>query len=206
MEPCIRWAPKAPQALIRSLYESDAAGFQDEALADEVGAALYARCESILAVTRAHETGWVTCPCCGQDIQRKEEALQCPCGFSMTWRTFHLTYKGKQLYGANATYLFQDFVTDYPRCQDYTAKMLCIDTLIHGFHWKAAKMLREGKAPDLRILAEEEGRPVAANLIEGSLREVIAFLAHLTESASHDAWMQRILGISWIQDNHMMDP
>ena len=57
MEPCIRWAPKAPQALIRSLYESDAAGFQDEALADEVGAALYARCESILAVTRAHETG-----------------------------------------------------------------------------------------------------------------------------------------------------
>ena len=44
--------------------------------------------------------------------------------------------------------------------------MLLIDQLLHGFHW----YYKTGKPT----------RPVAINLIEGRLREVIAFLDRLT--------------------------
>lgn len=45
------WAKKVPRELIRRLYESDAAAIPDEELADEVGWALYARCDAIVNVT-----------------------------------------------------------------------------------------------------------------------------------------------------------
>ena len=47
-------------------------------------------------------------------------------------------------------------------------KMLAIDRLIHGFHW-----FYKENSPT---------RPVAVNLIEGRLSEVVAFLDRLTYS------------------------
>jgi hypothetical protein len=56
----IAWNPKVPQAKIRRLYETDARGIVDEELINEVGIALYARCQSILLLRGAR----VQCPHC----------------------------------------------------------------------------------------------------------------------------------------------
>jgi hypothetical protein len=45
----VRWAPRVNPSLIRRLYEADARGIVDDELFDDVGSALHARCQSILA-------------------------------------------------------------------------------------------------------------------------------------------------------------
>jgi hypothetical protein len=52
------WAPRVKPYLIRRLYESDDQGVLDTDLLDEVGWALYARCESFI---QAGKPGRVTC-------------------------------------------------------------------------------------------------------------------------------------------------
>ena len=47
----VRWASRVNPATIRRLYETDARGIVDEDLIDEVGFALYARCQSILCAS-----------------------------------------------------------------------------------------------------------------------------------------------------------
>lgn len=42
-----QWAPRVPQALIRRFSASDARGFYDDVLIDEVGYALLSRCQSV---------------------------------------------------------------------------------------------------------------------------------------------------------------
>jgi predicted RNA-binding Zn-ribbon protein involved in translation (DUF1610 family) len=87
----IHWEPRVPQHTIRRLYENDAAGIIDEALIDDVAYSLYARCESIITVTRA-EHGEVVCPRCGAVIVRRDgskaEALRLRLGdhLASTWR------------------------------------------------------------------------------------------------------------------------
>lgn len=56
----IRWAPKVRQHQIRRLYENDARGIVDTTLIDDVGLALFLRCESLLMIWR----GEVRCPVC----------------------------------------------------------------------------------------------------------------------------------------------
>ena len=79
------WAPRVAQAKIRRLYELDALGIHDEELLDDVGYALLARCQSFIAACQA-AAGQVSCPVCGQEIQRdkkvRDELLHCPgCGW-----------------------------------------------------------------------------------------------------------------------------
>ena len=62
--------------------------------------------------------------------------------------------------------LFQDFVERFPRAQTAQQRMVLIDTLLHGFHWYAK--------------TGEPTRPVAVNLIDLRLDDVIAFLDDLT--------------------------
>jgi hypothetical protein len=69
--------------------------------------------------------------------------------------------------------------------------MILIDQLIHAFH----------------VGLTEIGRPVAANLIEGSLSEVIGFLDALTSGeasaagvgASRVAWRDTLAAAPWSQ-------
>ena len=69
--------------------------------------------------------------------------------------------------------------------------MLLIDQLIHAFH----------------LGLTDIGRPAAANLIEGSLREVIQFLDALTNNGasaagvgdSKAAWRRTLAAASWSQ-------
>ena len=162
-----KWAPPVPQRLIRRFYETDAEGIYDEELIDEVGFRLLARCESFIAANRAR-TGEVACPRCSETVQR-EELLRCRCGWELPWSDYFKTIQQKQLSGAEPVLaLFRDFVRSFPSARTPREKVLLIDRLIHGFHWHHK--------------LETWTRPVAVNLIEGRIRQVVAFLEKLTYS------------------------
>ena len=182
------WAPKVPKDWIARLYAADA-DVPDEALADRVGWALTARCDSIIAVTKACETGKLTCPRCGETVPLKEDKYSCQCGFSADLTQFRASYKGKQLYGANALPVFIRFRREFPLAWDYRAKMAAIDVLIHSFHLLHSHRLSESEETQEYWTPETEqdvplGRSTAVNLIEGSLTEVIRFLDELS-AADH---------------------
>jgi predicted RNA-binding Zn-ribbon protein involved in translation (DUF1610 family) len=192
----LRWASKVSRGKIRRLYTIDAQGIIDDDLIDEVGWALWDRCDSILTVTAAHY-GHVRCPSCGTLIERQQrwsadERVICEtCDWQMPWAAYHQTYRGKQLFGANAVDVFKQYHQAFPQAQTAKAKMLLIDQLIHAFH----------------VGLTEIGRPVAANLIEGSLVEVIRFLDALTNGGasasgigdSREMWRQTLAAASWFQ-------
>lgn len=203
-----RWAPKVSKAKIHRLYLSDANGIVDEELINEVGWSLWSRCDSIITVTCAHY-GRVTCPSCSTVIEhplaitestetasehsspwRYEDIIQCRnCGWQLPWTAYHQTYRGKQLFGANAVEIFEAYHKAFPQASSPNAKMLLIDQLIHAFH----------------LGQTEFGRPVGANLIEGSLKEVILFLDGLSNGpasatgigSSQDTWRRNLESTSW---------
>jgi hypothetical protein len=194
------WAPKVPRNKILRLYTADSHGIVDEELITEVGWGLWSRCDSILAVTTAHY-GHLACPSCGADISRdanlshqdkengcywlNEDILCCPdCDWQLPWKAYHQTYRGKQLFGANAVEVFQAFHRAFPKASAPNEKMLLIDQLIHAFH----------------VGLTELGRPVGANLIEGSMKEVIQFLDNLTNGPAYESrevWRQKLKSTSW---------
>lgn len=200
-----QWAPRVAKEKIQRLYTSDANGLVDEDLIDEVGWALWSRCDSILSVTQAHY-GRVPCPGCGAIIEhaslsaalneprispwKDEDVLHCEaCDWHLPWKTYHQAYRGKQLFGANAVDVFKAYHASFPRAVEPAHKMLLIDQLIHAFHTGLV----------------EPGRPVGANLIAGSLKDVILFLDGLTNGQgsaagignSHDTWRQMLESASW---------
>jgi predicted RNA-binding Zn-ribbon protein involved in translation (DUF1610 family) len=199
----IHWAAKAPQWQIRRLYQAEAQGMLDDEQLDAVGLALWERCDSILAVTAAHH-GHVGCPSCGTVIARQQpppadEVVSCPsCDWSLPWAVYHRSYRGKQLYGANAVEAFTRYHQAFPQATTARAKMLLIDQLIHAFH----------------VGLRELGRPVAANLIEGSLAEVIDFLDALASGGASSAeigdsgetWRRTIAATSWYGSLHKKGP
>jgi hypothetical protein len=159
------WAPRVPKRDIRRLYETDAQGIYDLDLIQEVGYGLLARCESFITANRARE-GELPCPECGRSVCR-EETLRCPCGWTLPWADYFKTIQHKQLSGAEPVLeQFQGFVDAFPSARTPQEKMLLIDRLIHGFHF-----YYKTDAPT---------RPVAVNLIEGRLSDVVAFLDRLT--------------------------
>ena len=182
------WAKKVPQEWIARLYEADA-DVPDEALADKVGWALTARCDSIIAVTMGFETKKLPCPRCGETIPLADGAFRCGCGFAGTWEQFQASYKNRQLYGANAMPVFRRFGKEFPRAQTYREKMAAIDTLIHSFHLLHSWRLAESEETQEVWTPETDtalplGRSTAVNLIEGSLTDVIRFLDRLSAKES----------------------
>lgn len=192
--PVISWAPKVPKAKIQRLYAADARGMAEEELVDEVGWALWSRCDSILTVTAAHY-GRLQCPRCGAWIEsprpwEDSDQVVCPaCAWQIAWAAYHQTYKGKQLFGANAVEPFQAYHKAFPQAREYSQKMLLIDQLIHAFH----------------IGLTEIGRPAGANLIEGNLKDVIHFLDQLTNAGTsaaglgntRDEWRKTMESADW---------
>jgi len=176
----IQWAKKVPKESIRRLYISDSRGENDIELADEIGWALLARCESIISVTYGYELKKLICPYCCDDIPLKDGRFVCVCGkLEASWEEFRKSYKDKQLYGANALPVFLKYCSDFPKAESYGEKMIAIDTLIHSFHvlhsYRMGLEVIDPFDDEVKL-----GRPTAANLIEGSLGEVIAFLNQLS--------------------------
>jgi hypothetical protein len=160
-----RWAPRVSQLKIRQLYEADARGIYDLDLIHEVGYGLLARCESFITANRAR-AGELPCPECGRTV-RRQEMLRCPCGWTLPWADYFKTIQHKQLSGAEPVLKqFRDFVEAFPAARMPQEKMLLIDRLIHGFHWY--------------YKTNRPTRPVAVNLIEGRLSDVVAFLDRLS--------------------------
>jgi hypothetical protein len=187
----IRWSKRVPQELIARLYNQSVSGIFDDELADEAGWALFARCESIISATNGFEKKILICPdLCGSDVALKDNMFECACGFSATWEEFKKSYKGKQLHAANALPIFLAYHKDFPRAKTYGEKLICIDVLIHSFHIKMS-YYRELDNYDIENENVEVNRPTAANLIEGSLKEVILFLDKLSaipDSKEKERW------------------
>lgn len=167
----VRWAPKVVQARIWQLYQNDARGTIDEALLEDVGFSLWLRCKAILMVSQ-HQ---VECPRCrtvfdmGDWGAAGQGTTSCPtpgCGWQTTGPEYHASWRHRDLLGANALPAFQAYANDYPRARSPQARMVCIDQLIHAFHWDLKQDL--------------PNRSVANNLIEGSHEQVLALLDKLS--------------------------
>jgi len=192
----IKWCKRVPQQLIARLYNQSVTGIPDDDLADEVGWALYARCMSIISATNGFEKKILQCPrLCGNDIPLVENIFNCSCGFHATWDEFKKSYKGKQLHAANALPVFLAFYNIFPTAKTYGEKLICIDTLIHSFHIKMSYYKELGNY-DIEDENVELNRPTGANLIEGSLKEVILFLDKLSSipnSTEKERWKKAIV-------------
>lgn len=172
----IRWAPKVRPERIRRLYERDALGIVDADLIDDVGLALHARCRSIVLVN----DGLVTCPRCatvfkvqrtyrerarGEPAPDPQHVAPCPtpaCSWSTTAGAWWRSWRHRELHAGFGLPPIRDFVDRYPGAPTPQARMLLIDRLLHAFH------------TNLRV--QGPGRPVAVNLIEGNLKQVLALL------------------------------
>lgn len=165
------WARRVAQWKICRLYENDAKGIYDEELIDDVGYALFARCQSFITANEATR-GRARCPRCSAVVLhsgRKEELLRCECGWELLWGEYFKTIQHKQLSGAEPVIsLFQEFVDRFPAAGSVRQKVFLIDRLIHGFHWY--------------YKTDSPTRPVAINLIQGRLKQMIEFLDSLTYS------------------------
>ncbi|MCL2593864.1 MAG: hypothetical protein FWD82_10975 [Defluviitaleaceae bacterium] len=192
----IKWSKRVSQKLIERLYNQSVSGIPDDELADEVGWALYSRCMSVISATNGFEKKILQCPnLCGIDIPLEENMFKCSCGFNATWEEFKKSYKGKQLHAANALPVFLSFYNRFPIAKTYGEKLICIDTLIHSFHIKMS-YYKELDTYDIEDENVELNRPTGANLIEGSLKEVILFLDKLSaipNSNEKERW-KKVIG------------
>lgn len=133
--PTPQWAPPIRRHMIRRLYEADAAGLRDDALVDEVGYAIFVRCESIHRATER------LCPQCGSHLDgvegsvERDRPISCEgCGWKSTWRAYHRSYKGKRIHGGGAYSAFVRFYREFPKCRTADDKMLAIDRVVHAVH------------------------------------------------------------------------
>jgi hypothetical protein len=84
----------------------------------------------------------------------------------LSWEEYFATIQKNQLSGSEPVIkLFENFVKKFPSSRIPPEKVFHIDRLIHGFHWHH----KFGAT-----------RPVAVNLIEGQLSDVIKFLDELS--------------------------
>ena len=189
----LRWARRVEQEKIRRLYALDAMGIQHEELIDEVGYAIYARCESIRNVTEAH-MGRAQCPKCASILEhgwKKNDLLICTCGWQLAWGDYLASYQRKQLVGGSGFRNFLEFLERWPQARTPRDKLLAIDWLLHQCHSTVKFPL---------------GRPIAVNLIEGNAHEVAALLDDLAYGShstaglqeARDAWRSGV-GSPWLR-------
>ena len=160
---------------LKRLYELDAMGISDDELVDKVGYRLYERCrDCVLVVNAIH--GEFTCVECRERCTSRDDVLECTsCGWTCSLHDFRLSWRHKEL-NVDTTFVSQ-FISEWERARNSKQKMLAIDGVIHRWHHET-KLAEKGAV----------GRPVGVNLIEGSRKQVIAFLDRLTEGENHDRW------------------
>jgi hypothetical protein len=208
----MEWAPRVSQEDIRQLYENDAQGIYDEELLNNLGWALYSRCDSFITAVEAAR-GRATCPTCAGVIRhhrRPDEILHCAaCGWEMPWQTYFQSFQHQQLSGAEPVLVFfREYMQRFPNAKQPAQKMLLIDQLIHGFHYCAQ--------PDRNDPSLVPTRTTAINLIQGRYHEVVVFLDRLTYTQlstpgiqqTHSAWRQTINQVAeaWHDDSLRREP
>lgn len=168
----VLWSDRAPQAMIRRLYESDATGLIDEELLECAGTVLYARCTDILYI-RDFLDGTYRCPRCelldGGGPEMEDDA--CPvCGFALPKAALRESFHKRQLNPGGAVPAFEKFVGEWRMASTAPQKMRAIDAVIHSFHYS------------LKAMPDVPTRAAGVNLIEGRLGEVVEFLDALSEN------------------------
>jgi len=159
----IQWPPRVSREKIRQLYETDAKGIYDEELIDDVGWALRSRCDSLLAARVG--PGHARCHGCGATLPRTDPICCDKCGWSVSFGAYYKSIKGKQFSLSPAAHVaVQKYAQAFPKATEPREKMRLIDLLIHRCHGS----LEEAETA--------HGRPLACNLIEGKLGQLIAFL------------------------------
>ncbi len=174
--PKIRWAGRLPPRLLQRLYESDAQGFRDLELCDDVGLRLHARCRVFVLVHHRE----VECPACGEvyAVAARGES-PCPaarCFWATTAETYWQSVRNHYAHTGRAIAAFQDFHRGYPRASSYPDKILLIDRLIHAFH--------------VDELKQQPVKSVASKLLEGNKDQVVRFLDRLSarDPAAKQRW------------------
>jgi hypothetical protein len=169
------WAPRVRTEKIFQLYTTFSRGLLDDALIDEVGWALHARCVSINLATAA-AGGLITCPSCKAPIAHPfarahpsaNDRIACPnCDWTTRWSEYKRGYQKKHLSAGGAAPFFSEFEATWPTIRDANAKMMAIDLLIHRYHSE---------------LSNTPTRPAAVCLIEANKADTIRFLDQLTQS------------------------
>ena len=163
----IRWAPRLPQAVIVQLYVQEAQGVIDETLIGRVGAALDARAESMLLVTRRQ----IRCPRCGficelGDVRQDEDEVHCPekgCGWETTFQVCRNSWRRRHLFGGSMLPLLEAYRVEYAEVETPQARLQLIDRLLHAFgrdprtgeiRWPSVGHFVEGKSPRVVALLE----------------------------------------------------
>ena len=164
--PKIRWAPPVRPVLLKRLYDSHAAGFQDIDLCDKVGIYLYTRCNTFVLTSR----GEVECPVCFTVLavlhQGKTTCPTAHCGWNTTWPKYRQSIRNYNAGPGTAINAFRAYHTAYPGAKTYGEKIILIDQLIHSFH-----------------MHEKTGaltKSVASKLFEGNKKDVVGFLDDLS--------------------------
>jgi predicted RNA-binding Zn-ribbon protein involved in translation (DUF1610 family) len=194
----LTWADRVSRPKILALYEGHVRGAIDEQLLDEIAFAFYERCRDILTVSAA-ASGRVECPGCGVTVFRPDNAsvnksisVECDeCEWRMPWGDYQKTFRRKQLMGGGAVDVFQRYIDRYGAAKTTTEKILLVDWVIYQCHRSVAP----GGAPNTYT------RPVAVNLIEGSMTRILDLLEYLANapgvgdqlSPHYADWRARVL-------------
>ncbi len=169
--PLPKWAPRVAPAKLRRLYELDALGIVDEDLIDEVAFGFRARCESILAATEASR-GHLRCPACEaafEAVVGRGAVLRCEhCGWETSWERYSSTYRHHQLMAGAGEPVFREFLERFATADTPRKRMLLVDWMVHQCHESLPQ-----RAKGLL------GRPIAINLIDARLREVVTLVDQL---------------------------
>jgi len=188
------WAHRLRKSQIERLYKSCGQGYLDEELIDDVGFSLHARCTSMLQVSEAIR-GRPPCPSCGATAQLDKGpttfAKCADCGWTCPWTLYKKTYQRKGLFAGGMESLVRDFVRKFAATRSHRERLVLIDTLIHRFHWESGD--------------HAGGRPGASSLIEGKMKDIMAFLDRLSYgddtppevAHNREEWRRKWRGNPW---------
>lgn len=176
------WSPKVPRQSLKRLYTLDAQGLPNEALLDEIGYGLYARCLQGRQTRDAIESGRLLCHGCGAALSYAHGLMTCDCGRQYLFRDYMRSFRAENMPSGAAQEIFNRFVDQWPRQQDAQAKMRLVDWLIHEFH--------------MNLLTNVKGRFVGINLIEGTKKQIAELILELAygddPSASREAFARNL--------------
>ncbi len=159
-----RWPKMVSRQDLKRLYENDAKGMTDEALLNDIGFTMYARCLEAREIYELMEAGKVKCLHCG-NVLDYADIMECPCGQQYTYREYRQSYRANNMPRGEASGIFDTFTADWEKAQDNAGKMRLIDSLIHEFH--------------ISSIAGTRNRPVGVNLIQGTKEQVTALIEEL---------------------------
>jgi hypothetical protein len=112
------------------------------------------RCKNVFPLAEKQWTGEVACP-------------STACGWRISYEKYHDTWRHQDLLAAGkALDAVEEYQQQYEADRTPQERMLCIDHLLHTFHWDARLDL--------------PNRTFANNLIHGSHKEVLEFLDRLS--------------------------